>query len=81
MHYGLHSASLAKTRLVLARERITLGTVTSPPIAAAEVFVDWRDLLFHLSGIDMRRCPACHQLALVRKPLLTARCRAPPEAA
>jgi hypothetical protein len=79
-HYGLHSASSAKTRLERARERIALPTMTCPRISSTDA-VDWREFLLQLSGVDIRRCPACHQLALVRWPLPTARCRAPPEAA
>ena len=79
-HYGLHSASRAKTRLERARERIAPRTTTCPRISSTDVLVDWRDLLLQLSGVDMRRCPACQRLTLVRRPLPTARSRAPPEA-
>jgi len=80
-HYGLHAASHAKTRLEVARQRIAPAAATPERVAASEEVADWRELLLRLSGVDMRRCPACHQLALVRTALPDARCRAPPEAA
>jgi hypothetical protein len=80
-HYGLHAASHAKTRLEVARQRIAPAAATPERVAASEDVADWRELLLHLSGLDMRRCPACHQPALVRTALPDARSRAPPEAA
>jgi hypothetical protein len=79
-HYGLHSASLAKTRLDRARACILHRTTTCTRVASATPLVDWRELLFQLSGVDVRRCPACHQRTLVRRPLpALVRGRAPPE--
>lgn len=43
--------------------------------------LDWRDLLFRVSGLDIRVCPACMKLALVRTALPAPRSRAPPVAA
>jgi hypothetical protein len=42
--------------------------------------IDWRELLLRLSGFDVRACPACMQLAVVRIALPVARSRAPPGA-
>ena len=80
-HYGLHAASHAKTRLEVARQRIAPAAATPERVAASEEVADWWELFLRLSGVDMRRCPACHQTALVRNALPDARCRAPPEAA
>ena len=38
-------------------------------------------LLVALTGTDLRRCPACRALTLVRRPLPDLRSRAPPVAA
>jgi len=80
-HYGLHAASHAKTRLEVARQRIAPAAATPEPVAASDELADWQELLLRLSGVDMRRCPACHQPALVRTALPDARSRAPPVAA
>jgi hypothetical protein len=81
-HYGLHASSHATTRLEIARLRIAPAAATPPErVAAPDEVADWRELLLRLSGIDVRQCPACHHLALVRAPLPDLRSRAPPEAA
>jgi hypothetical protein len=76
-HYGLHAASNATTRLEIARQRL-------PPIPVPRERIeetrDWRDLLFFLTGLDVRVCPVCHQLAVVRTALPEPRGRAPPVA-
>jgi hypothetical protein len=80
-HYGLMSASHATTRLETARTLLTASAVPSQaPVASpredasASVALDPE-----LARDDLRRCPACGELALVRRPLPDA--RAPPVAA
>jgi hypothetical protein len=52
-------------------------------LGAPDAALPWQELLRHLTGIDVRRCPACGALAVVRRPLDDphALARAPPEAA
>lgn len=76
-HYGLHAAANATTRLELARER--LGPRARLRECIEPRRVDWRELLFQLTCIDVRVCPVCHGHTLVRGALPNA--RAPPEAA
>ena len=73
-HYGLHSSTNATTRLARARE--LLPPLNVKPRDASD---DWRALLLRLTGEDVRVCPRCDQLAVVRTALPAA--RAPPEAA
>jgi hypothetical protein len=79
-HYGLHAASNATTRLESARQRLapTVGHVEQVVRVEAR---DWCELLLQLTGVDVRLCPACHQLAVIHVDLPAARSRAPPEAA
>jgi hypothetical protein len=76
-HYGLHAASHATTRLEIARQRLTHVT---PPGDRRERLrpEDWRSLMFQLTGLDVRVCPACKQPALERRALPVPRSRAPP---
>ena len=78
-HYGLHSSSHATTRLELARR--TLAPAAAPKENAPPETPGWRELLLRVSGVDVRICPACSKLALVRTALPDTRCRAPPETA
>jgi hypothetical protein len=80
-HYGLHAASNATTRLALARQLLSPATTPEAPPNRGHEVLDWRELLKRLSGVDVRTCPQCNQLALVRTALPAARNRAPPEAA
>jgi hypothetical protein len=81
-HYGLHSASQATTRLVVARQRLAPHAAPPPQV---DRDADAAALLARLAGVDLRVCPACHLPALVREPLPDPapdpRCRAPPRAA
>lgn len=77
-HFGLHSASHAKTRLELARQRLEPG---APSRSLRNHELDAPELLLHLTGIDLRLCPVCNEPALVRTSLPEVRCRAPPRAA
>jgi hypothetical protein len=82
-HYGLMGASNVTTKLLLAR-RLLLGTDTYlPPTLAILLLVyltvfglaklvhkaSWQDLMFQLSGVDIRRCPKCGKGKMVRRPL------------
>ena len=89
-HYGLMAPSNATTKLALARALLnptrtnapgeSSAPSTSGPVDAAQ---PWQQLLHELTGIDVRRCPACGELAVVRRPLNAPMplARAPPEAA
>ncbi|MGO8992548.1 MAG: hypothetical protein ACLQVI_04425 [Polyangiaceae bacterium] len=61
--------------------RLLTPSATSREQSAGRVApVDWRELFFRLSGIDVRVCPACTKTAVVRTALPAARSRAPPVA-
>jgi hypothetical protein len=70
-HYGLHSASHAATRLGVAKRLLAPTQVASTPAH------DTLALIERLTGIDVRICPACLKLTLVRRPL-PEQSRAPP---
>jgi hypothetical protein len=79
-HYGLQSPRHATTRLEVARQRLQPSRPPpSPTSAPSGEVLDWRALLHELTGIDLRRCPACAALAVVRRPLEPL-ARAPPVA-
>ncbi|MGD0679096.1 MAG: IS91 family transposase [Polyangiaceae bacterium] len=86
-HYGLMAPSNATTKLEVARallDRSGKGdAVSAPLLSSAHAGSSWQELLLHLTGIDVRRCPACGALAVVRRPLddPNTLARAPPEAA
>lgn len=63
-HYGLHSASHAKTRLVVAKT--LLVPPCEDPLPTPD---DTLALILDLTGVDVRICPACHKPTLVRQPL------------
>jgi hypothetical protein len=64
-HYGLHSASHAKTRLVVAKNLLA-PTPCDELIPTPD---DTLALILYLTGVDVRICPACHKPTLVRQPL------------
>jgi hypothetical protein len=85
-HYGLVAPSNATTKLVVARALLSSSrpgrhAEASPP--PVDVALPWQELLYKLTGIDVRRCPSCGELAVVRRPLdiSHALARAPPEVA
>jgi predicted RNA-binding Zn-ribbon protein involved in translation (DUF1610 family) len=89
-HYGLMSPSHATTRLEDARRILDADGAThecdeAAPNADATARVaahaTWPELLLALTGVDVKRCPSCGQAAIVRRPLVAAEARAPPEAA
>ena len=82
-HYGLMGASNVTTKLPLAR-RLLMETHTYLPPALAVLLVaymtilglakpllkvTWHDLMFRLSGVDVRRCPKCGKGKMIRLPL------------
>jgi len=67
-HHGLMAASNVTTRLVAARRLLE----RAPPPAAPDVSrnpADFREVLLALTGVDLRRCPRCGELAMRRHPL------------
>jgi hypothetical protein len=67
-HYGLFAPGNVGIKLAAARALLCAVT----PAAEAESARaprDFRDLLLALTGIDLRRCPRCGALAVVRLPL------------
>jgi hypothetical protein len=76
-HYGLHSASHATSRLEIARHALDPNSMHSARTESHEV-ASVEDLFFHLTGVDLRLCPACSAPALVRTALPDPRVRAPP---
>jgi hypothetical protein len=79
-HYGLHAASHATTRLEIARQRLTPVTLPRDRSELPPPPDDWRILMLQLTGLEVRTCPACSQLALERRALPVPCSRAPPEA-
>lgn len=84
-HYGLMASSHATTTLEAARQLLNHARGTNshhdtpaPPVAGTDLA--WRELLRELTGVDVRRCPACGAMAVLRQPL-AALARAPPQAA
>lgn len=79
-HYGLMAASNVHTRLEIARE-LLLTRADAPGTNRTAEYHDEIDTavlcLLRLTGIDLRLCPACGGLRLVRRPL--QRARPPPE--
>ena len=89
-HYGLMASSHATTRLEVARGLLNASSQkgvpdgpSAPPSGTPDAALPWQELLHQLTGIDMRRCPACGAIAVVRRPLDDPHtlARAPPEAA
>jgi hypothetical protein len=78
-HHGLMAASNVPTRLAAARRLLD----RDPPSVASDVArtpTDFRELLLALTGVDLRRCPRCGELAMRRHPLpLTLVAPTPPD--
>ena len=79
-HHGLFAPSHIATKLATAR---ALLTAPSPPTADAPPLSprDFRELLLALTGLDLRGCPRCGSLAVLRCPLAVADLTAPPTTA
>lgn len=86
-HYGLMASGHATTKLEIARK--CLAPVAKERSCSAPDAPPTGDdgracfdlLLFRLTGIDVRLCPACQQPTMVRTPLPLPPSRAPPLAA
>lgn len=57
-YYGLWSSRNRKTKLQTCRQ--ILGQTPDSESARLET-LSWEDLLYELTGIDMRRCPQCNK--------------------
>lgn len=78
-HHGLMAPSNVSTRLAAARSLLERAPSPAVPDAPRSP-VDFRELLLALTGVDLRRCPRCAQLAMRRHPLsLTALVPVPPD--
>jgi hypothetical protein len=78
-HHGLMAASNVPTRLAAARNLLDRNPPSIPP-DVARTPADFRELLLALTGVDLRRCPRCGQLAMRRHPLpLTLVAPTPPD--
>jgi len=91
-HYGLMAPSNATTKLAVARALLNSPPANPPAEGPApapstggpvDPALPWQQLLQQLTGIDVCRCPACGELAVVRRPLDAPKplARAPPEVA
>jgi len=82
-HYGLWSASLATTRLELARRLLGADAPPAPPNPAPPDplvdELDWQKRLLLLVGIDVTRCPRCNVGRMVRQPLDATAADEPPQ--
>jgi hypothetical protein len=63
-HHGLMAPSNVSSRLETARRLLQ-----QPPLTSSPVNLDFRDLLFALTAIDLRRCPRCLLATVFRHPL------------
>ena len=84
-HFGLYAAGHVNSKLAAARFAIesqgdVSDTTPAPPSPEpVSTTLDWRDLFYKLTGIDLGACPNCG-CALASRPLShsTHGCRAPP---
>lgn len=67
-HHGLMAASNVTSRLAVARRLLDNAAPPSLPDTASAPR-DFRELLLALTGVDLRRCPRCGELAIRRHPL------------
>ena len=67
-HHGLMAASNVPTRLAAARRLLDRDPPSGPP-DVTRTPADFRELLLALTGVDLRRCPRCGELAMRRHPL------------
>jgi hypothetical protein len=86
-HYGLLASSNATSKLAIARELLVAAAAAAPspardaPKPLSKDDSGFAAILMELTGIDLRHCPVCHALAMVRQPLPELHSRAPPVAA
>lgn len=78
-HHGLMAASNVPTRLATARRLLHRDPTPAPPDVPRSP-ADFREFLLALTGVDLRRCPRCGELAMRRHPLpLTVVAPTPPD--
>lgn len=84
-HYGLLATGKARELWKAAFKLLESGPTASvtearrsDPTAAADATADWQSSLLELTGVDVRRCPRCKEMTMVREPLPES--RAPPTA-
>jgi hypothetical protein len=63
-HYGLMASVCVTTKLATAARLLEVTGVSSPSTVQA---LGWCALLTRLTGVDLRRCPACQQPAMMRR--------------
>jgi len=68
-HYGLLASSNVNTKLEVARSLLGPDSITDQPDRDAVAPADWEDVYEHLTGIDLRICPACKRRPLRRVPI------------
>ena len=76
-HHGLFAPSHIATKLATARRLLQAQDSTPPSPEPRAAPQDFRELLLALTGLDLRRCPRCGALAVVRRPLPLAPAVAP----
>jgi hypothetical protein len=79
-HYGLMASGAARRRAIATRLLEPEPPTNEDASTAGELAeLPWPELLLALDGPDLRRCPRCHRLTIVRGPLpSTDGARAPP---
>jgi len=85
-HYGLLAPCNAKTKLEMARTLLRQKEPTDenhpanakPQKKKATSSPTWQDLLFQLTGWNLKICPHCKKGSLIRKPLSIASTTTPP---
>ena len=65
-HYGLFAPGNVPTKLATARSLLDASAPAALTAAADQAPRDFREILLALTGIDLRRCPRCGALAVVR---------------
>jgi hypothetical protein len=72
-HYGLWSSGNVATRLATAKTLLPARPQRPPPPAAKEAslddMLDWQRRLLLLVGIDVTRCPRCHEGRMIPHPI------------
>jgi hypothetical protein len=70
-HYGLLASSHATTTLERARSLLVADPLSQQPTSTAKRDpMAWRAVFKELTGIDLSRCPRCHQGTMIRHRLI-----------
>ena len=83
---GNVNGNLSRAKAILSQDGHRPGSAAtadanSEQLEPKTADLPWSDLLFALTGIDLKVCPACHAAAMVPFPLpLPPGCRGPPKA-